>query len=218
MAHFQFSPIQETMFDSINNLGNWEDRDFLQISAINYSGEEIGGGSGGDNSGEVPPPLWKPRRSPSRPLLRRMSPPSPNSRREAIARGRWELMEMVNNMPESYYELSLKDIVERRPPAAAVDHPRTAAGEAKLAAVRKQESKKLSAMKFDYNKDKGFLLNVGFQFSSSGKSRKRDKRNNSSGGSDGGADKYGRGSGKREGGLSGCWPPYLQWRKVMMRN
>ncbi|KAL3840059.1 hypothetical protein ACJIZ3_024650 [Penstemon smallii] len=34
------------------------------------------------------------------------------SRAQAITRGRWELMEMVKNMPESSYELSLKDLVE----------------------------------------------------------------------------------------------------------
>ena len=37
---------------------------------------------------------------------------SPTSRTQAIARGQQELMEMVRNMPESSYELSLKDLVE----------------------------------------------------------------------------------------------------------
>ncbi|KAL1815674.1 hypothetical protein ACET3Z_018248 [Daucus carota] len=37
---------------------------------------------------------------------------SPTSRREAVNRGRLELMEMVKAMPESSYELSLKDLVE----------------------------------------------------------------------------------------------------------
>ncbi|KAL3513756.1 hypothetical protein ACH5RR_026473 [Cinchona calisaya] len=37
---------------------------------------------------------------------------SPTSRTQAIARGQKELMEMIKNMPESCYELSLKDLVE----------------------------------------------------------------------------------------------------------
>lgn len=87
-------------------------------------------------------PLWQdspsPPRSPSQPLLghhthRSSLPPnsrvqaiargqkelhnayrslSPNSRVQAIVRGQRELMEMVKNMPESSYELSLKDLVE----------------------------------------------------------------------------------------------------------
>ncbi|GAB2301721.1 hypothetical protein Dimus_035749 [Dionaea muscipula] len=39
---------------------------------------------------------------------------SPSSRTQAIARGRRELMEMIRDMPESFYELSLKDIVEQK--------------------------------------------------------------------------------------------------------
>lgn len=38
--------------------------------------------------------------------------PPPLSRREAIARGREQLMEMVKDWPENFYELTLKDIVE----------------------------------------------------------------------------------------------------------
>ncbi|KAF8026534.1 hypothetical protein BT93_F3121 [Corymbia citriodora subsp. variegata] len=77
-----------------------------------------------EDSGVCTPPL---------PPLWRMSPPesprhhhggssgssgnhyrslSPSSRTQAIARGQMELMEMVRNMPESCYELSLKDLVE----------------------------------------------------------------------------------------------------------
>ncbi|XP_012465488.1 uncharacterized protein LOC105784222 [Gossypium raimondii] len=69
------------------------------------------------DSGASTPPLW--RNSPSR------SPPhrpnidyrclSPSSKAEAIARGQRELMEMVSKMPESCYELSLRDLVEHQP-------------------------------------------------------------------------------------------------------
>ncbi|GER47833.1 hypothetical protein STAS_24976 [Striga asiatica] len=73
---------------------------------------------GTHNSGDNSPPSWKPsgsspHKSPSHPLLgRHRRSSSPDSRAEAIARGQWELMEMVRNMPESCYELSLKDLVE----------------------------------------------------------------------------------------------------------
>ncbi|KAM5562533.1 hypothetical protein ABKV19_017648 [Rosa sericea] len=68
-------------------------------------------------SGVCSPPLWKttttsPPKSPNRPVNNYRSL-SPASRTQAIARGQRELMEMVRNMPESCYELSLKDLVER---------------------------------------------------------------------------------------------------------
>ncbi|XP_038885358.1 uncharacterized protein LOC120075766 [Benincasa hispida] len=64
-------------------------------------------------SGVSSPTLWgsNSRTSPQfhRPRNRSLSP---TSRIQAIARGQQELMEMVRNMPESSYELSLKDLVE----------------------------------------------------------------------------------------------------------
>ncbi|XP_062096185.1 uncharacterized protein LOC133801965 [Humulus lupulus] len=64
------------------------------------------------------PQLWKTNRSSSKqeslPLLphnHHYSNLSPNSRRQAIVDGRKELMEMIQHLPESCYELSLKDIV-----------------------------------------------------------------------------------------------------------
>ncbi|CAN8240263.1 unnamed protein product [Cochlearia groenlandica] len=63
------------------------------------------------DSGVCSPPLWR-RTSPPK------SPPhvyqnlSPVSKSQVIARGQRELMEMVSKMPESCYELSLKDLVE----------------------------------------------------------------------------------------------------------
>lgn len=66
-----------------------------------------------DESGASSPSLWKnsPSRSPVHPINYRSL--SPNSRTQAIARGQCELMEMVKNMPESCFELSLKDLVEQ---------------------------------------------------------------------------------------------------------
>ncbi|KAK4370480.1 hypothetical protein RND71_009955 [Anisodus tanguticus] len=63
-------------------------------------------------SGDSSPRLWKNSlpRSPVHPINYRSL--SPSSRTQAIARGQWELMEMIKNMPESCFELSLKDLVE----------------------------------------------------------------------------------------------------------
>ncbi|KAL5993057.1 hypothetical protein ACLOJK_013977 [Asimina triloba] len=62
------------------------------------------------------PPLWK-TGPPAAPAIKVSSPShyaqlSPASRSQAIARGRQELMRLVQDMPESSYELSLKDLVE----------------------------------------------------------------------------------------------------------
>ncbi|ESQ34661.1 hypothetical protein EUTSA_v10008635mg [Eutrema salsugineum] len=67
------------------------------------------------DSGVCSPTLW--RTSP--PKSPRHRPEdywslSPDSKAEAIARGQRELMDMVSKMPESCYELSLKDLVEVR--------------------------------------------------------------------------------------------------------
>ncbi|XP_059656360.1 uncharacterized protein LOC132303207 [Cornus florida] len=65
-------------------------------------------------------PLWKKTRnnniryeaSPLLPYNHHYSFPSPNSRLQAIIDGRRELMEMIQDLPESSYELSLKDMVK----------------------------------------------------------------------------------------------------------
>ncbi|KAF5196652.1 Chlorohydroquinone/hydroquinone 1,2-dioxygenase [Thalictrum thalictroides] len=98
-----------------------------------YSNHHRGSGEGGGGiefrahneheSGVTSPPLWKssPPKSPPTETTPLQSQPynhhhyrllSPTSRLQAIARGKEELMEMVKNMPESNYELSLKDLVE----------------------------------------------------------------------------------------------------------
>ncbi|KAI9113228.1 hypothetical protein K1719_015753 [Acacia pycnantha] len=68
----------------------------------------------GGDSGICSPPLW--RTSPPRSPQQRKNyyrSLSPASRTQAVARGQQELMDMVRNMPECTYELSLKDLVER---------------------------------------------------------------------------------------------------------
>nr|DAD22703.1 TPA_asm: hypothetical protein HUJ06_024166 [Nelumbo nucifera] len=114
-------------YDSSSNidLGIWARR-----TAQNYQNYGKEGSSGidfgsqtqiEDESGNSSPPLWK-ASSPSSPTEASPLNPrhnhhhyhlSPASRSQAIARGRRELMEMIQNMPESNYELSLKDLVEQ---------------------------------------------------------------------------------------------------------
>ncbi|KAI9097785.1 hypothetical protein K1719_025556 [Acacia pycnantha] len=94
---------------SIHGYGRWEDRrtsGFWASKQVDYDDD-------GD-SGICSPPLWKtsPARSPQfdKNYYRSLSP---SSRTQAIVRGQKELMEMVRNMPESTYELTLKDLVEK---------------------------------------------------------------------------------------------------------
>ncbi|KAG6401361.1 hypothetical protein SASPL_138215 [Salvia splendens] len=96
---------------------------------------------------------------------------SPDSRAQAIARGRTELMEMVRHMPKSSYELSLKDIVEH--------HHRTEnqieGGSDRGAAVglKKEESTKIERrLSFE---DEGFFFNMAFSFLSNSVSTVTDQ-------------------------------------------
>ncbi|GMI78359.1 hypothetical protein like AT1G76980 [Hibiscus trionum] len=73
-----------------------------------------------DESGISSPPLWK--TSPRREENIDYRCLTPSSRAQAIARGQRELMEMVSKMPESCYELTLKDLVEYQQPV--VDEPK----------------------------------------------------------------------------------------------
>ncbi|XP_031503914.1 uncharacterized protein LOC116266740 isoform X2 [Nymphaea colorata] len=62
--------------------------------------------------------------SPSSPRLwsKAPDPQLPTSARDqALARGRWELMEMLKDVPESYYELSFRELVDRVRPKVRDD-------------------------------------------------------------------------------------------------
>uniref|UniRef100_A0A5B7BVV2 Uncharacterized protein n=1 Tax=Davidia involucrata TaxID=16924 RepID=A0A5B7BVV2_DAVIN len=72
-----------------------------------------------DDYGAYSTPVWAKRdlryeASPLLPYNHHYSYPSPTSRLKAIADGRRELMEMIQNMPENSYELSLKDMVDEQ--------------------------------------------------------------------------------------------------------
>ncbi|OWM63931.1 hypothetical protein CDL15_Pgr024768 [Punica granatum] len=68
----------------------------------------------GERSGTFTPPLWKSTSPPTGPedCHDQYRSLSPTSRTQLIAQGQMELMEKIRSMPESYYELSLRDIVE----------------------------------------------------------------------------------------------------------
>lgn len=63
-----------------------------------------------ESSGMCSPTLWS-RSSPQHHHKNHYRSLSPESKTQAIERGQRELMEMVRNMPESCYELTLKDLV-----------------------------------------------------------------------------------------------------------
>ncbi|KAK4273953.1 hypothetical protein QN277_017252 [Acacia crassicarpa] len=94
---------------SIHGYQRWEDRRTSGFCAS----KQVDNDADGD-SGTCSPPLPKtsPARSPQFDENYYQSL-SPSSRTQAIVRGQRELMEMVRNMPESTYELTLKDLVEK---------------------------------------------------------------------------------------------------------
>nr|GLL47901.1 uncharacterized protein LOC109170288 [Ipomoea trifida] len=137
-------------------------------------------------SGVSSPPLWhnSPPGSPGsrHPNYRMLSP---SSRAEAIARGQWELMEMVKNMPESCYELSLKDLVEQ--PARVVVETQEeclikdygSSQQAVVAAerVKRQESSKKSSGKMGRSgsmDNRGLFLKLVFPISLGGSKKKKN--------------------------------------------
>ncbi|KAL2318387.1 hypothetical protein Fmac_032263 [Flemingia macrophylla] len=134
-----------------------------------------------DDSGICSPPLWttSPPRSPHqrRNYYRCLSPAS---KTQAIARGQRELMEMVKNMPEASYELSLKDLVEH-PHVVAQDKR---AEERKLSTKRNVPSRKFDKkghVKRSGNIDSGgFYLKMVFPISLGSKKNTKNNESNSS--------------------------------------
>ncbi|KAK8716348.1 hypothetical protein V6N13_043661 [Hibiscus sabdariffa] len=110
---FDFWGERETWYynnNSSNNNNNSDDDDD-DGSEVEFQVEEEG-------VGDCPSPLWGANKvtdvSPLLPNNHFYSNLSPTRRRQIIEEGRKELMEMVRNMPESSYELSLKDLVDRQ--------------------------------------------------------------------------------------------------------
>ncbi|KAL6525021.1 hypothetical protein OROMI_030614 [Orobanche minor] len=166
--------------DYENSYANWYNEPTVQFQP-NHPYRDMESVDSGENS----PPMWKNiSPGPSHPLLdhHQQRTSSPDCRAQAIARGQWELMEMVRNMPESSYELSLKDLVEnyqeiKRDGDGSLEKNRDLH---RRAAVRlKEESKKIN-----YDRKKGPFLNMVFPFSL--KSVKKKRRDYSKGGGGGG--------------------------------
>ncbi|XP_057973546.1 uncharacterized protein LOC131161647 [Malania oleifera] len=139
-----------------------------------------------DDSGVCSPPLWKTSRSPSpksgnsppHPHQHRKRSLSPASRTQAIARGRRELMDLVRNMPESSYELSLKDLVEQAPVEVRRQSPgeETKLRNEGLGSGKKKKSEKAPQMKRSGSIDNGgFLLKMVFPIKLGSKKRRKKK-------------------------------------------
>ncbi|XP_057442744.1 uncharacterized protein LOC130734392 [Lotus japonicus] len=145
----------------------------------------------GDESGICSPPLWSrtPPRSPNhgKHYYRSLSPAS---KTQAIERGQRELMEMVRGMPESNYELTLKDLVEHQRVVAGGgvgESEGSKLGEKKLSSNKNvQKKEKGSSRKVDSNKGQqvkrsgnidsgGFYLKMAFPISLGSKLKKNKK-------------------------------------------
>lgn len=148
-----------------------------------------------EESGVCSPPLWKtsPPGSPKggnspphrRPRQNHYRSLSPASRMQAITQGQRELMEMVHNMPESCYELSLRDLVEQpvvQPPHDS--HPEmrnfgseTAAGKGKNREKDRNRKKNVDSMptmaRSGSLDNGGFLLKMVFPVSFRSKNKKK---------------------------------------------
>lgn len=141
-----------------------------------------------ENSGVCSPPLWRNTSPPDSPMRHtNHGVLSPASRAQAIARGKREIMEMVQNMPETSYELSLKDLVEQRKEYVDTSVDETQSMEEneersilrgnykKKASVKRQESNKTGKIVVrngSTNHNKGLFINMFFPFSVGSKKKK----------------------------------------------
>ncbi|GER40299.1 hypothetical protein STAS_16952 [Striga asiatica] len=151
---------------------------------------------------------------------------SPNSRRKSIASGQRELMEMLKDMPESSYELSLQDLVEHHRQKMEIDDVEGPhlQNRAKNRAVFVKKVKRHRGFE-----DRGLFLKMGFPFNLQSRKVKRigDSSNSMSpkperdwwkkkftGSSDSESSRISSDSGRSYGGgsqrenegiLSGCW-------------
>ncbi|KAK3043658.1 hypothetical protein RJ639_000074 [Escallonia herrerae] len=135
-----------------------------------------------DDSGVCSPPLWRtsPPLSPGHPHPQQNNfrHLSPASRSQAIARGQWELMEMVKNMPESSYELSLKDLVEKRrvdiQEERIVEERNFGSGNAYQRVNAKRQESIIRSGSFDNSNSKGLFLKMAFPFSLGSNKKKKN--------------------------------------------
>ncbi|XP_039050173.1 uncharacterized protein LOC120191256 isoform X2 [Hibiscus syriacus] len=132
-----------------------------------------------DESGISSPPLWK--TSPQHEKITDYHCLSPSSRAQAIARGQRELMEMVSKMPESCYELTLKDLVEHQQQQSVVGEPKEesfAGGRSSSYKSERQNSQKQQINRSGSLDNGGFLLKMVFPVSLGSKKKNIDKKKN----------------------------------------
>ncbi|KAE8656344.1 putative Tetratricopeptide repeat (TPR)-like superfamily protein [Hibiscus syriacus] len=158
----------------------------VQKTAQNYRSWNTMGADGTgvmeDESGVSTPPLWgtNPSTIGNNINYRCLSP---SSQAQAIARGQMELMEMVSRMPESCFELTLKDLVEHRDPAVEPKQESCAVGRGAINGDTyikdkgKKKNQKPRINRIGSIDNGGFLLKMVFPFSSGSKSK--NKRNGS---------------------------------------
>ncbi|TYJ38026.1 hypothetical protein E1A91_A05G414700v1 [Gossypium mustelinum] len=106
---FDFWSEREAWYYNSNNLDDVD---------VDVDGSEVEFQVEAACDGDSPSPLWGAIKvndaSPLLPNNHFYSYISPTRRRQMIEEGRKELMEMIRNMPESSYELSLKDLVDKQ--------------------------------------------------------------------------------------------------------
>ncbi|EOA35624.1 hypothetical protein CARUB_v10020839mg [Capsella rubella] len=134
------------------------------------------------DSGVCSPPLWR-TSPPNSPPARRHNNDyqnlSPVSKAQVIARGQRELMDMVSKMPESCYELSLKDLVEvnteeDKEGKVFDDMPQRIIRPSKV--VRKTKSDRwIDPVRNGDVKNSGFLLKMVFPVSLGAKKKTKKK-------------------------------------------
>lgn len=127
-----------------------------------------------DDTEQKPEPRW----GMNSPYYRSLSPVS---RTEAIIRGQKELMEMVRNMPESNYELSLKDLVEHHHrdvfTTTEENYNNTEDEKKKMTTKKKVDDDKKVPVKRNEKVDRGgFYLKVALPFISLGSNKDQKKK------------------------------------------
>ncbi|XP_028794609.1 uncharacterized protein LOC114750221 [Neltuma alba] len=174
---------------SIHGYGRWEDRRSSGFWASKQVDDDD------NDSGICSPPLWKtsPTRSPQFDKNYYQSL-SPSSRTQAIARGQRELMEMVRNMPESTYELTLKDLVEKPTLQAGEENEKEEKNLINKNAYRREGSgsssgrkvdQKAAAMRSGKIQSGGFYLKMMMFPPSLGSTTKKKKKKSESSGNEG---------------------------------
>ncbi|GMI89550.1 hypothetical protein HRI_002624300 [Hibiscus trionum] len=157
----------------------------VQKTARNSANYNTMGGAVVDDESGISTPLWK--TSPPRETNIGYRCLSPSSRAQAIARGQRELMEMVSKMPESCYELTLKDLVEHQQQLAVVEEPKQdsfAEGRGSNSIEdHKYKKERQNSQKQQINRsgsldNGGFLLKMVFPVSLGSKKKKMVKKKN----------------------------------------